>query len=77
MAYGEHNPEFVSQVPMSAFEGVEHVVEGMKFQTNTGNEAQVVQVVKVEKDHVLVDANHPLAGLSLNFDLEVIEVVTE
>ncbi len=75
MAYGVHNPEFVSQVAMSAFEGVENVVEGMKFQTNTGSDAQVVQVVKVEKDYVLVDANHPLAGLSLNFELEIIEVL--
>ena len=74
MAYGAHNPEFISQIPISAFEGVEDVVEGMKFQTNTGNEAQVVQVVKVEKDHVLVDANHPLAGISLNFELEILEV---
>jgi FKBP-type peptidyl-prolyl cis-trans isomerase SlyD len=75
MAYGVHNPEFVSQVPKTAFEGVENVVEGMKFQTNTGSEAQVVQVVKVENDFVLVDANHPLAGLTLNFELEVIEVL--
>jgi FKBP-type peptidyl-prolyl cis-trans isomerase SlyD len=75
MAYGVHNPEFVSQVPKSAFEGVENVVEGMKFQTNTGSEAQVVQVVKVENDFVLIDANHPLAGLTLNFELEVIEVL--
>lgn len=75
MAYGAHNPEFVSKVPTSAFEGVEHVVEGMKFQTNTGSDAQVVQVVKVEKDFVLVDANHPLAGLVLNFEIEIIEVV--
>jgi FKBP-type peptidyl-prolyl cis-trans isomerase SlyD len=75
MAYGAHNPEFVSTVPKSAFEGVEQVVEGMKFQTNTGTDAQVVQVVKVEKDTVTIDANHPLAGLTLNFEIEVIEVI--
>ena len=75
MGYGVHNPEYVSKVPKSAFEGVEDVVEGMKFQTNTGTEAQVVQVVKVEDEFVVVDANHPLSGLTLNFELEVIEVL--
>jgi FKBP-type peptidyl-prolyl cis-trans isomerase SlyD len=74
MAYGEHNPELVRKVPRSAFEGVENLHVGMKFQTNTGEEAQVVKVVAIDGNLVRVDANHPLAGFTLYFDLEIVEV---
>lgn len=74
MAYGDHDPELVRKVPRSAFEGVENLQVGMKFQTNTGEEAQVVKVVAIDGNLVKVDANHPLAGLTLYFDLEIIAV---
>ncbi|TGN41013.1 FKBP-type peptidyl-prolyl cis-trans isomerase [Marinobacter confluentis] len=73
MAYGEHNPELVRTVPRSMFEGVENLQVGMKFQTNTGDEAQIVQVVSIDGNLIKVDANHPLAGFTLYFDLEIIE----
>ena len=73
MAYGEHSPELIRTVPRSMFEGVENLQTGMKFQTNTGDEAQVVQVVSIDGNLIKVDANHPLAGFTLYFDLEIIE----
>lgn len=74
MAYGEPNPEYVRKVPRSAFEGVDNLQVGMKFQTNTGEEAQVVKVVAIDGNLVKVDANHPLAGFTLYFDLEILQV---
>ncbi len=74
MAYGEHNPDLIRKVPRSAFEGVENLQIGMKFQTNTGEEAQVVKVVGIDGNLVRVDANHPLAGFTLYFDLDIIGV---
>ena len=74
MAYGEHDPELVRKVPRSAFEGVENLQVGMKFQTNTGAEAQIVKVVGIDGNLVRVDANHPLAGFTLYFDLEIVQV---
>ncbi|SFR74725.1 FKBP-type peptidyl-prolyl cis-trans isomerase SlyD [Marinobacter daqiaonensis] len=73
LAYGEHQPELVRKVPRSAFEGVENLQVGMTFQTNTGDEAQVVKVVGMDGNLVRVDANHPLAGFTLYFDLEIID----
>lgn len=73
LAYGPLRPEFVNSVPRSMFEGVEQLLPGMKFQTNTGNEIQVVKVLEVNDEQVVVDANHPLAGLTLNFELEIVE----
>jgi len=68
--YGQLDPELVQQVPMSAFGGQE-VKKGMRFNTNHG---EVVTVTEVSQDTVTVDGNHPLAGVELNFDVEVMEV---
>lgn len=73
MAYGEHREDLVRKVPRSMFEGVENLQVGMKFQTNTGDNAQVVQVMGFDGNLVRIDANHPLAGFTLYFDLEIIE----
>lgn len=68
--YGEVDPEMVQKVPRTAF-GAQEVKPGMKFSTNQGG---VVTVTEVEADNITVDANHPLAGVELNFDVEVMEV---
>lgn len=68
--YGEIDPEMVQEVPRSAFGGQE-VQVGMKFSTNRGD---VVTVTKVGLENITVDANHPLAGVELNFDVEIMEV---
>lgn len=72
MAYGEHRDDLVRKVPRSMFEGVENLKVGMKFQTNTGDNAQIVQVMGIDGNLIRVDANHPLAGFTLYFDLEII-----
>jgi FKBP-type peptidyl-prolyl cis-trans isomerase SlyD len=46
----------------------------MIFQIGSGTDSQVVKVVSVEKDGITVDGNHPLAGIALNFDIQVLEV---
>ncbi len=74
LAYGRHDASLVNDVPVSLFDGVDELKPGMKFQTNTGEQTQVVKVIKVEKGQVTVDANHPLAGLTLNFELEIINI---
>ena len=68
--YGEKDPGMIQKVPRSAF-GDQQVQQGMKFQTNRGD---VVTVTEVGLESITVDANHPLAGVELNFEVEVIEV---
>jgi len=58
------------KVPRSAF-GDQDVRVGMKFSTDRGD---VVTVTEVGLESVTVDANHPLAGVELNFAVEVMEV---
>lgn len=70
--YGEVDPSMIQKVPRSAF-GDQEVKPGMKFSTNQGG---VVTVTEVGLENVTVDANHPLAGITLNFAVEVMEVRT-
>jgi FKBP-type peptidyl-prolyl cis-trans isomerase SlyD len=73
-AYGEHTPEAIQSVPRSAFEGIEDIQPGMQFQTEGPQGVQVVVVTEVSDDAITVDANHPLAGKTLHFDVSVEDV---
>jgi FKBP-type peptidyl-prolyl cis-trans isomerase SlyD len=74
-AYGEQDDALIRAVSRSAFEGVESLEPGMQFQASGENDAvQVITVVKVEEDLVTVDANHPLAGVTLNFSVKIEDV---
>lgn len=73
-AYGEHNPEMVQQVPKSAFQGAPEIQPGMQFQAEGPQGASLITVREVGDDTVTVDANHPMAGKTLHFDVEVTDV---
>lgn len=74
-AYGERNPQMEVQVQKSQLpEGMEPEV-GMQLQLNQPDgQAIPVQITKVEGEEVTIDANHPLAGKDLTFNIEVVEV---
>ncbi|SRR5690554_707986 len=74
LGYGRRDPELVQKVPVSQFDDVDEVRAGMIFQTKSGVETQVVRVLSVEGDEAVVDANHPLAGLTLHFELQIYNV---
>jgi FKBP-type peptidyl-prolyl cis-trans isomerase SlyD len=74
-AYGERDDRMIQAVPRDAFKGVPDVKPGMQFQAQAPNgAARVVTVTKVEGDQITVDANHPLAGMPLTFDVKVVDV---
>lgn len=72
--YGERDDNLQQEVPKEMFEGVDQVQAGMQFQAQTPAGAQVVTVKDVQDQTVTVDANHPLAGVTLNFKVEVRDV---
>ncbi len=70
--YGEVMPNLIQTIEKSAFQGVESIEVGMVFEAQTAdNSVQHIMVKKVEGDEVTIDANHPLAGVVLNFDIEI------
>jgi FKBP-type peptidyl-prolyl cis-trans isomerase SlyD len=73
LAYGERHEELVQVVPRSMFEGMEFE-PGTTFRATTDEGEQSVMVVDVTDEEVVVDGNHPLSGLTLNFDVEILEI---
>ena len=73
-AYGEYSEERVQQVPIEAFEGVDNVEPGMAFTAQTEDGPVSIIVTEINEGVATVDANHPLAGKALNFDVKVAEV---
>lgn len=72
--YGERDDELVQAVPRDRFGDAQDIEPGMQFQAQTEVGPRVVTVVGIEEDDVIVDANHPLAGVPLHFDVRVVDV---
>ncbi|MFW2176898.1 MULTISPECIES: FKBP-type peptidyl-prolyl cis-trans isomerase [unclassified Moraxella] len=74
-AYGEFDDAAVQEVPRENFQGVDNIQAGMQFQSQTDDGFVMLVTVKdVQDDVVIVDANHPLAGKKLHFDVEVVNI---
>jgi FKBP-type peptidyl-prolyl cis-trans isomerase SlyD len=74
-AYGERDDRMVQNVPREMFEDSNEIQTGMQFHSSDpeGN-VTVVTVVGMDAEHITVDANHPLAGVPLNFAVTIVEV---
>jgi len=71
--YGESNEDFVIEVPRSAFPEDEEVQVGWQVTgTTPDGQMQAFRVLEVSDEKIKLDANHPLAGQNLNFEVEVV-----
>ena len=73
-AYGERDPAQVQRVKRALLPVDGELNVGDQFQTDQDRFAPVVTVQAIEGDEVLLDANHPLAGVDLTFDVEIVDV---
>ena len=72
-AYGWPQRSLIRTLGSDMFDfDINAIEEGMLFQVWTGSDAEVVKVMGVGEDEITIDGNHPLAGLTLNFDIKVI-----
>jgi FKBP-type peptidyl-prolyl cis-trans isomerase SlyD len=72
--YGEYNEEMTFKVPKQNFPPDVTLEPGMEFQTQTENGPMVIVITEVNDEEVVVDANHPMAGETLHFDVVIDEV---
>lgn len=74
-AYGEYEDEAVQTVTRADFPDDAELEIGMEFYTNTpeGEELPFV-ITDIEGDNITIDFNHPLAGMTLTFDIELVNV---
>jgi FKBP-type peptidyl-prolyl cis-trans isomerase SlyD len=77
-AYGERDKGLQQRVPAEEFGGVDQVEAGMCFlaQCEDGRRVENVMITEVNEENgfVVVDTNHPLAGMTLEFDVTIVAV---
>ena len=75
-AYGPKNPEMIIDMPKERFPKDMEIEVGMPLSMSDGQGQQFqVVVAEVQEEVVILDANHPLAGEELIFDLELVEII--
>ena len=75
-AYGPHREDLLSDISRERFPEALELRVGQNLQLKgPGGIVARVQIRELKEDSVTVDANHPLAGKTLIFDLEVVEIV--
>jgi len=73
--YGEREGKGPQRVPRAAFEGIGEIEVGMALDTEGDDgHSQTVWITAIDKDAVTIDINHPLAGETLCFEVEVLAV---
>ena len=74
-AYGEKQQEMIIEFPKDQFPPDMNPEAGMQLMMSNGSGQQFpVTIMEVKEDSVILDANHPLAGQELIFDLELVEI---
>jgi len=73
-AYGEFLPDCEQRIPVKHLQGAKKWRKGMVGTVQTEQGLRQVTVVKVGKFMVTVDNNHPLAGKTLTFDIEIMDL---
>lgn len=72
--YGVRNDELVDTASLSQFPNPEQVEVGVSFRVQMGDMMYIATVTDIDGDTVTFDMNHPLAGVTLNFDVAVVDV---
>lgn len=73
-AYGARSEDLLRVVSKDGFQGEEELLEGMRVQLDTEQGPMVAVVSAITGDEVTLDMNHPLADMTLYFDVEVVGV---
>lgn len=74
-AYGERNEQLVITVPRDQVPSDINPQVGLQLQVmNQDQQPMVVQIIEVTDEKVVLDANPPLAGRNLTFDIELVSI---
>lgn len=75
-AYGPRDPQAMREVPKSAFQKMDSLKVGDWVQGEVNNRQFQAVVAEIKGEDVVLDLNHPLAGKTLEFEVEVLEVAS-
>lgn len=74
-AYGDHDQDMVGMVPRDSIPDDMDIEVDMMLQMETEDGVMPIRVVEIAEDSVTLDANHPLAGEALTFEVTLVEIV--
>jgi peptidylprolyl isomerase len=75
-AYGEKNPDYIIEYPRTKFPADMQLELDMPLvMSNAAGQQFQVKVTEIREELIVLDANHPLAGEELIFDIELVEIV--
>jgi len=72
--YGQRDDRLVQIVPRNRFTEGSELTPGMQVRATGSRGSRLVTIARIERDFVTVDGNHPLAGRTLHFSVEIAEV---
>lgn len=73
--YGDYDPTLDQTVPRSAFPAEAQLAVGIAFQAQDQRGQPITLYIRnIEGDQVTVSPNHPMAGQTLNFSIEILEI---
>lgn len=70
-AYGDYEPTLVQIVNKNQIDSDDKIEVGTHFQVDTEEGPMIYTVIKVEGENITLDGNHPLAGQTLHFEVEI------
>jgi len=73
-AYGEKDDDLVQTISRDEFPPDQELEPGMQFHAQSEHGTQIITILEIGDDEISIDANHPLAGERLTFDIEVLEI---
>ena len=73
-AYGDHDPNHVQRADLEVLP--DGISVGDRLQAQSGEHSFVVLVTEIDDEGATLDANHPLAGKTLIFDIEIVSIDT-
>ena len=73
--YGEYNDNLTIEMAIGEF-GEMGIYEGMEFEADTDDGPGIFTIKEIisEEDKVVIDGNHPYAGMTLNFEVKVVKI---
>lgn len=72
--YGSRRDDLLRVVSKDGFQGTEELTTGMRVQLDTEQGPVIAVVSEIKENDVTLDLNHPLADMTLHFDVEVVDV---
>ena len=73
-AYGKRRDDLLKMVSKDGFQGDEEMQVGMQVQLQTEHGPAIAVIAKIDGNDVTLDLNHPLADMTLNFAVNIVEV---